>query len=154
MCLEVWRLSLVKFLYNHHHHHHRRPRRCHRRPYHHHLMKEQHGPARLCFHHHIAYILPSLRYTTIIHSPTFTLHVIKCNYKTLFLNLKYVKCFSLLVCIDYRENEIKTVILGFSQWVIDCCLMPIQQFFNYTMARTSWFSMRWCSRPTCLFRYL
>jgi hypothetical protein len=35
--------------------------------------------------------------------------------------------------------------------VSDCCLMPIQQFFTYIMART----MRWwwgllCTRPTCL----
>jgi hypothetical protein len=35
------------------------------------------------------------------------------------------------------------------------CLTPTQQFFNYIMARTSYFSMRWwwgplCTRPTCL----
>jgi len=26
--------------------------------------------------------------------------------------------------------------------VIDCCLMPTQQFFSYIMARTSQFSMK------------
>ena len=26
-----------------------------------------------------------------------------------------------------------------SEWVSDCCLTPIQQFFNYIMARTSYF---------------
>ena len=44
-------------------------------------------------------------------------------------------------------------------WVSDCCLMPIQQFFSYIMARTSWFSMRWwwgllCTRPTVLAGFL
>jgi hypothetical protein len=38
-------------------------------------------------------------------------------------------------------------------WVSDCCLTPIQQFFSYIMGRTSKFSMRWwwgslCTRPT------
>jgi hypothetical protein len=43
----------------------------------------------------------------------------------------------------------------FEDWVSDCCLMSIQQFFSYIMARTSLFSMRWwwgplCTRPTHL----
>ena len=35
------------------------------------------------------------------------------------------------------------------EWVIDCCLAPIQQFFSYIMARTSYLSMRWWSDPLC-----
>jgi hypothetical protein len=30
-----------------------------------------------------------------------------------------------------------------SEWVSDCCLMPIQQFFSHIMASRSYFSMRW-----------
>jgi hypothetical protein len=29
------------------------------------------------------------------------------------------------------------------EWVSDCCLTTIHQFFSYIMARTSSFSMRW-----------
>ena len=41
------------------------------------------------------------------------------------------------------------------EWVDDCCLTPIQQFFSKIMVRTSYFSMRWwwgplCARPTRL----
>ena len=46
-------------------------------------------------------------------------------------------------------------IINTHAWVSDCCSTPTQQFFSYTMARTSQFSMRrrwwWgplCSRPT------
>ena len=44
-------------------------------------------------------------------------------------------------------------------WLIDCCLAPIQQFFSNIMARTSYILMIWwwsplCFRPTCLFIYL
>jgi len=46
-----------------------------------------------------------------------------------------------------------------SEWVSDCSLTPIQQFFSYIVARTSWFSMRWwwgplCTRPTCWVGFL
>jgi len=40
-------------------------------------------------------------------------------------------------------------------WVCDCYLTPIHQFFSYIMGRTNKFSMRWwwgphCTRPTHL----
>jgi len=32
--------------------------------------------------------------------------------------------------------------------VSECCLTPIQQFFGYIMARTSWWWGLLCTRPT------
>jgi hypothetical protein len=40
------------------------------------------------------------------------------------------------------KNEVgqMTILQSMSEWVSDCCLMPIQQYFSYIMARTS----EWC----------
>ena len=36
-----------------------------------------------------------------------------------------------------NEGELLRLPLPEPEWVSDCCLTPIEQFFNYIMARTS-----------------
>ena len=45
------------------------------------------------------------------------------------------------------------------EWMSDCCLTSIQQFFSYIMAWRSYFSIRWwwgplCTRPTRWVRFV
>jgi hypothetical protein len=57
-----------------------------------------------------------------------------------------------ILCVCVYENHKAHKIL--SEWMSDCCLTPVEQFFSCIMARTSYISMRWwcllCTRPTDL----
>jgi hypothetical protein len=60
-----------------------------------------------------------------------------------------------LKCNSCDDMIVKMWLLVKSEWLMDCCFTPIQQFFSYIMARTSLFSTRWrwgplCTRPTRL----
>ena len=53
-----------------------------------------------------------------------------------------VKSYSIHVVIEHQKAETRWDLIhsynnSMIEWVSDCCLMPIQQFFSYIMARTS-----------------
>ena len=40
------------------------------------------------------------------------------------------------------KHRTRNLTKNWNEWVSDCCLTPIQQFFSYIMARTSYFLIR------------
>ena len=62
---------------------------------------------------------------------------------------------SIGLSVNKNSNVSQTAIWYFASITVkllgrvgsDCCLMPIQQFFSYIMARTCYFSMRWWWGP-------
>jgi hypothetical protein len=56
----------------------------------------------------------------------------------------------LWVCV-YENHKTHKIL---SEWVSDCCLTPVEQFFSCIMVRTSYSSMRWwcllCTKSTGL----
>jgi hypothetical protein len=87
----------------------------------------------------------------------------RVNIKVIFIdvcNVSWGHPLGIPKCFYFKQKILrKDKHILYIEWVSDCCLTPTQQFFNYVMARTSWFSMRWiwgplCNRLTCLVGFL
>ena len=56
----------------------------------------------------------------------------------LCLNFFKINTVLILILQNKKDEDKYTMYLDSSEWgVSDCCLMPTQRFFSYTMARTS-----------------
>ena len=80
---------------------------------------------------------------------TLPIPCLTCTYAYMYKNTSTHTIKSFLCDLPREHNTSYCLI----EWVSNCGLMPIRQFFSYIMARTNLFSMGWwwgplCTRPT------